>query len=164
VKRGGSWNNNPRNCRSAIRNRTTPTNTNGNLGFRVACPWPPVPRSSRPESRGSWISRARFGELMLVCGGVRRSVLSRRGRETKSEKKAGGTWALRAAPFARRGGSAGCPACVSSHSIPARGEREALNVKRSARRVNNGAAEACHFRRPSSIAASGERFWQISVV
>ncbi|MFH1738895.1 MAG: SUMF1/EgtB/PvdO family nonheme iron enzyme [bacterium] len=35
VVRGGSWNNNARNCRSANRNRNTPDNTNNNIGFRV---------------------------------------------------------------------------------------------------------------------------------
>ncbi|MBF0227291.1 MAG: hypothetical protein HQK76_17740 [Desulfobacterales bacterium] len=34
--RGGSWNNNARNCRSANRNRNTPDNRNSNNGFRVA--------------------------------------------------------------------------------------------------------------------------------
>ena len=36
VNRGGSWNNNPQNLRSANRNRNNPTNRNNNLGFRVA--------------------------------------------------------------------------------------------------------------------------------
>ncbi|MFM7439425.1 MAG: formylglycine-generating enzyme family protein [Snowella sp.] len=36
-KRGGSWNNNPRNCRSAYRNYNTPDNRNNNIGFRVVC-------------------------------------------------------------------------------------------------------------------------------
>ncbi|WP_369010372.1 hypothetical protein [Nostoc sp. CHAB 5836] len=34
--RGGSWNNNPENCRSANRNRNNPDNDNNN-GFRVVC-------------------------------------------------------------------------------------------------------------------------------
>jgi len=37
VKRGGSWNNNPRNCRSAYRNNNNPDNRNNNIGFRVVC-------------------------------------------------------------------------------------------------------------------------------
>jgi len=36
-ERGGSWNNNPRNCRSAYRNNNPPDNANNNIGFRVAC-------------------------------------------------------------------------------------------------------------------------------
>ncbi len=36
VKRGGSWNNNARNCRSANRNRNNPDNRNNNIGFRLA--------------------------------------------------------------------------------------------------------------------------------
>ncbi|MEO0348946.1 MAG: SUMF1/EgtB/PvdO family nonheme iron enzyme [Cyanobacteria bacterium P01_A01_bin.15] len=35
--RGGSWNNNPENCRSAIRNNNTPDDRNNNNGFRVVC-------------------------------------------------------------------------------------------------------------------------------
>jgi formylglycine-generating enzyme required for sulfatase activity len=37
AKRGGSWNNNPRNCRSATRNNNNPDNDNNNIGFRVVC-------------------------------------------------------------------------------------------------------------------------------
>jgi hypothetical protein len=33
--RGGSWNNNPQNCRSAYRNRNNPDNRNNNAGFRL---------------------------------------------------------------------------------------------------------------------------------
>ncbi|MBT4526186.1 MAG: SUMF1/EgtB/PvdO family nonheme iron enzyme [Deltaproteobacteria bacterium] len=35
VKRGGSWNNKPRNLRCANRNRNNPDNRNNNLGFRL---------------------------------------------------------------------------------------------------------------------------------
>ena len=35
VLRGGSWNNNPNNCRSANRNNNNPDNRNNNIGFRV---------------------------------------------------------------------------------------------------------------------------------
>ncbi|MBT9317904.1 hypothetical protein [Leptothoe spongobia] len=37
---GGSWANNPRNCRSAYRNNNTPANRNNNIGFRVVCSAP----------------------------------------------------------------------------------------------------------------------------
>ncbi len=33
--RGGSWNNNPVNCRAAYRNNNTPGFRNNNVGFRV---------------------------------------------------------------------------------------------------------------------------------
>ena len=36
VIRGGSWNNNPQNLRSANRNNNQPTNRNINIGFRCA--------------------------------------------------------------------------------------------------------------------------------
>ena len=36
VVRGGSWNNNPQNLRSAYRNNRTADNRNNNIGFRVA--------------------------------------------------------------------------------------------------------------------------------
>ncbi|WMP17280.1 SUMF1/EgtB/PvdO family nonheme iron enzyme [Thiothrix lacustris] len=38
VLRGGSWNNKPRNLRSANRNNNTPDNRNNNVGFRAASP------------------------------------------------------------------------------------------------------------------------------
>jgi formylglycine-generating enzyme required for sulfatase activity len=36
VNRGGSWNNSATNCRVANRNNNNPTNSNNNIGFRVA--------------------------------------------------------------------------------------------------------------------------------
>jgi formylglycine-generating enzyme required for sulfatase activity len=36
VLRGGNWNNNANNARSANRNNNTPTNANNNNGFRLA--------------------------------------------------------------------------------------------------------------------------------
>ena len=45
--RGGSWNNNPRNCRSAYRNHNQPDNANNNVGFRVVC-LPQHPSSKEP--------------------------------------------------------------------------------------------------------------------
>ncbi|MBQ7634860.1 MAG: SUMF1/EgtB/PvdO family nonheme iron enzyme [Bacteroidaceae bacterium] len=35
VNRGGSWNNNPQNCRASNRNNNTPDNRNNNLGLRL---------------------------------------------------------------------------------------------------------------------------------
>ena len=35
VLRGGSWNDNARNCRTANRNGNDPDNRNDNIGFRV---------------------------------------------------------------------------------------------------------------------------------
>jgi formylglycine-generating enzyme required for sulfatase activity len=35
VLRGGSWNNNAENCRSAYRNNNNPDNRNNNVGFRL---------------------------------------------------------------------------------------------------------------------------------
>ena len=36
VKRGGNWNNNGNNCRSANRNNNNPSNVNNNVGFRLS--------------------------------------------------------------------------------------------------------------------------------
>ncbi|MEI8213097.1 MAG: hypothetical protein WCI02_13185 [Planctomycetota bacterium] len=36
MNRGGSWNNDAGNCRSANRNRNNPSNRNNNNGFRLA--------------------------------------------------------------------------------------------------------------------------------
>jgi formylglycine-generating enzyme required for sulfatase activity len=40
VLRGGSWNNNAQNCRSANRNNNTPANRNNNTGFRLVSSQP----------------------------------------------------------------------------------------------------------------------------
>ncbi|MFH1357167.1 MAG: hypothetical protein ABII18_08560 [bacterium] len=39
--RGGSWNNNAKNARSANRNNNDPENRNNNIGFRLASPAAP---------------------------------------------------------------------------------------------------------------------------
>ncbi|WP_347277598.1 MULTISPECIES: SUMF1/EgtB/PvdO family nonheme iron enzyme [Leptolyngbya] len=40
MERGGSWINNPRNCRSATRNNNDAGTRNNNNGFRVVCSAP----------------------------------------------------------------------------------------------------------------------------
>jgi hypothetical protein len=42
VIRGGSWNNDAHNCRSATRNNNSPGNRNNNLGFRLSSSRPPA--------------------------------------------------------------------------------------------------------------------------
>jgi formylglycine-generating enzyme required for sulfatase activity len=41
--RGGSWNNNANNCRSANRNHNAASNRNNNIGFRVVAVAPSTP-------------------------------------------------------------------------------------------------------------------------
>ncbi|MBK7365376.1 MAG: SUMF1/EgtB/PvdO family nonheme iron enzyme [Nitrosomonas sp.] len=53
VVRGGSWNNNPQNLRSANRNRNNTDESNNNTGFRVAST-PAI----LPELDDSWIIQA----------------------------------------------------------------------------------------------------------
>jgi hypothetical protein len=48
VKRGGSWNNNANNCRSANRNNNNPNNRNNNNGFRAASTVPQGQAGSHP--------------------------------------------------------------------------------------------------------------------
>ncbi|MFK8042673.1 SUMF1/EgtB/PvdO family nonheme iron enzyme [Congregibacter sp.] len=66
--RGGSWNNNPDNCRSANRNRNARDNRNNNVGFRVVCAasctllshlpvWAWLVRTGRCESVGRTLRR-----------------------------------------------------------------------------------------------------------
>ncbi|MBR4188454.1 MAG: SUMF1/EgtB/PvdO family nonheme iron enzyme [Kiritimatiellae bacterium] len=54
VKRGGSWNNDAANCRSANRNNNNPSNRNNNLGFRLSSirpgKSPPPPTGSHPAT------------------------------------------------------------------------------------------------------------------
>ena len=58
VNRGGSWNNNANNCRSAYRNNNyNPSNYNNNLGFRLSSTLPP-----RPGSAGSHSARPALRE------------------------------------------------------------------------------------------------------
>jgi len=61
VIRGGNFNNNAVNCRSAQRNNNTPGNTNNNIGFRLVNPW--MDQSSRLQgdaARAEGHGQARF--------------------------------------------------------------------------------------------------------
>ena len=51
VYRGGSWNNNANNCRSANRNNNNPNNRNNNIGFRAASTVPQGQAGSHPEGQ-----------------------------------------------------------------------------------------------------------------
>ena len=63
--RGGSWNNNPRNLRSANRNRNTTGNRNNNNGFRVAR----TLRSRRRRAHGrAGCADERPGAAMVIPG------------------------------------------------------------------------------------------------
>ena len=52
VLRGGSWNNNPINLRTANRNNNTPDNRNNNIGFRCASESPVGPRCRASTEAG----------------------------------------------------------------------------------------------------------------
>ncbi|MCP5451507.1 MAG: hypothetical protein H6972_13370 [Gammaproteobacteria bacterium] len=69
--RGGSWNNDAENCRSAIRNRNDPGNRNDNLGFRLASTNPVFP----PDGRRSWTAfpRVRFVQPCRAHAGLGRT-------------------------------------------------------------------------------------------
>ena len=64
--RGGSFYNEPDNCRSAYRNDNHPDNRNNNIGFRVVL----VVRAPSSRNRRMGILRARLGGVQsLSCGG-----------------------------------------------------------------------------------------------
>ena len=62
VQRGGSWNNNAQNCRSANRNRNDPGNRNNNLGASV-------------EHRAYCLTRTVHGRFSCAAGPVQILVL-----------------------------------------------------------------------------------------
>ncbi|MCB1806409.1 MAG: hypothetical protein KDK04_15125 [Candidatus Competibacteraceae bacterium] len=67
--RGGSWNNDADNCRSAYRNHNDPGNRNNNLGFRVAS------TSAPPDGCGLRITALciRLVQPCRACAGDRRT-------------------------------------------------------------------------------------------
>jgi formylglycine-generating enzyme required for sulfatase activity len=58
--RGGSWNLDPRDCRSALRGRIQPGNAINSVGFRVVCLQEvTLPRTRMLLRGGSWLSNPR---------------------------------------------------------------------------------------------------------
>ncbi|MCX7114054.1 MAG: hypothetical protein NTX45_29085 [Proteobacteria bacterium] len=84
--RGGSWNNNPQNLRSANRNRNTTDEANNNQGFRLASTPAIV-----PELAGSRTGRVCRGRPVADPPGCA-------GRAAKEMAKAGRRWRRRFAP------------------------------------------------------------------
>jgi hypothetical protein len=90
VIRGGSWNNNARNCRSANRNNDNPDNRNNNLGFRAvlppaqsrdagltrppSCPWSRCSGAKSGAKRPGVSSKAAPSRKLRACGFHRRVV------------------------------------------------------------------------------------------
>ncbi len=69
---GGSWINNPRNCRSASRNNNQPGNRNNNIGFRVSCA-PPALFNGQQWPGQNWqmgICRAYLRRVQTCSGDV----------------------------------------------------------------------------------------------
>ena len=62
VLRGGSWNNNGRNVRSANRNRNEPDNRNNNIGFRLALGQTGSGQSAAPRPPGQPPAERRGGQ------------------------------------------------------------------------------------------------------
>ena len=79
--RGGAWNNNARNLRSANRNRNDRTNRNNNNGFRLTqsarCPERPFSRK-RP-------ARHRVSMSLLPGRAGRSGHIAREGRQGRGE-------------------------------------------------------------------------------
>lgn len=75
VNRGGGWNNNARNCRSANRNRNDPGNRDNNLGVRLVSTVKdsegPIRSDPRPASAGTNMARpVRAGSAVREARGA----------------------------------------------------------------------------------------------
>lgn len=82
--RGGSWNNNPRNLRSANRNRNTASNANNNQGFCLASP----PASTGIAGAGMTLLTGNASVPMRVSMGAGSGF----GREGGPNSSAGRQW------------------------------------------------------------------------
>ena len=93
VLRGGNWNNNAQNARSANRNNNTPANRNNNNGFRLASPGAlrcstarsdalphGVPRSTSPLTTSRRLRPAQPGRRVCPLPAMRASAALREGR------------------------------------------------------------------------------------
>ncbi|MFM8442239.1 MAG: SUMF1/EgtB/PvdO family nonheme iron enzyme, partial [Methylococcus sp.] len=79
--RGGSWNNNPQNLRSANRNRNRPDETNNNQGFRLASTPAILPEPS--HSRMPGVCRGRPWTGSPGCTGGAAKELATVGRRRR---------------------------------------------------------------------------------
>ncbi len=68
MNRGGSWNNNARNCRASNRNNNEPDNRNNNLGFRLAAAAPSSTVSQMASIDQITILLPMFGTKNLLAG------------------------------------------------------------------------------------------------
>ena len=175
VNRGGSWNNNARNCRAPNRNHDGPGNRNGNLGFRLL--------STRRRQGARFKDRAR---VPAPCpGGSSRSgdTPDEHPQPAASGRPAGstaaaGTWPTEAGqPFPLRRGAAGGPfpgpprilrnmsdnCCVEALLCSCR-PRVAYRRGRlqgwSARRRLSAATCRVSLARPMSVASRQARAWR----
>lgn len=97
--RGGSWNNDPQNARSAYRNNRHPTNRNDNQGFRLLRPLPesalrPQPEQAPPQRhqgspwRPSPPARSGSGLYAALCDPehlTRAAALTARGKRRRAD-------------------------------------------------------------------------------
>ncbi|MUG93074.1 hypothetical protein F7734_11745 [Scytonema sp. UIC 10036] len=76
--RGGSWNNNPRNCRSAYRNYNDPDNVNDNIGFRVVVSGASALQLSEPidGNRRAYTEESRAVPVVLAIASKNRRCIN----------------------------------------------------------------------------------------
>ena len=70
--RGGSWNNNANNCRSAYRNNNNPSNRNNNIGFRLCCS--AAPQDSENRAVPVAVLFAKSDKYPCPCGAGRQTA------------------------------------------------------------------------------------------